>query len=100
MTKKELEEKCKALRAELDKAHVELKELQGEKKELGVLDETGVGGYYDKEKKSWFVAEIGFNKETGEAKITNTKKMGNDFAIFAYEINKFIVEKINMRGMR
>lgn len=100
MTKKELEDKCKALRTELDKAHLELKELQGVKKEQGVLDEVGIGGYYDKEKQSWFVAELGFNKATGEAEVTNTKKAGNDFALFAHEINKFIVEKINMKGMR
>lgn len=100
MTKKELEEKCKLLRQELDKAHAELKELQGEKKQLGKLDEKAVGGYYNKEANQWVLAEIDFNAETGEAEVIKSKKVGADFAMFNYEINKFVAEQINLRSMR
>lgn len=100
MTKKELEEKNKALRQALDEAHAELKELQGEKKLLGELDDRAVGGYYDKEAKQWVVAELHFNRETGEAEVKNSKKVGTDFAMFMYNVNEFIAEKINLRSMR
>ena len=100
MTKKELEEKNKALRQALDEAHAELKELQGEKKLLGELDDRAIGGYYDKESRQWVVAEIHFNRETGEAKVEEQKKAGVDFAMFMYRVNEFIAEKINLRSMR
>ena len=100
MTKKELEEKNKALRAELDKAHAELKELQGEKKLLGELDDRAIGGYYDKEAKQWVVAKLHFNRETGEAEVKESKKVGIDLAFFMHAVNEFIAEEINLRSMR
>jgi len=99
MTKKELEEKNKALRAELDKAHAQLKEFETVKNLQGELDEKAIGGYYIKGQ-GWMLAEIGFNKETMEAKVMDIKKAGNDFAMFMYGVNKFIAEKINLRSMR
>lgn len=100
MTKKELEEKCKALRAELDKAHAEISELKVEEKLSGELTERAVGGFFDKEKRTWMVAELSFNKETGEAKVDKTRKVGVDFAMFTYNVNKFVAEEINLRSIR
>lgn len=100
MTKKELEDKAKALREELDKAHAELAELKSEQKLQGVLDEKAVGGYYDKEARQWVISELEFNKETGEAKVVSQRKVGVDFAFFNYEVSKFIAEQINLRSIR
>jgi len=100
MTKKELEEKNKLLRQELDKAHSELKELNSEKKLLGELDDRAVGGYYDNELKQWVLSEVHYNKETGEAQVKKQGKVGVDFAMFMYRVNEFIAEKINLRNMK
>ena len=100
MTKKELEEKCKLLRQELDKAHAELKELQGEKKQLGRLVNKAIGGYINKDTMQWILAEIDFNGETGEASVVKTRNVGSDLAMFNYELNKFVAEQINLRSMR
>ena len=100
MTKKELEEKNKALRAELDKAHEELAELKKEKKELGVMDKSAVGGFFDKDTRQWNLVELNFNAETGEAEVSKVKKVGNDLAMFTYEIKEFIRTEITMRSIR
>lgn len=100
MTKKELEDKCKALREELDKAHAKLNELTTEKKLLGSMEEFAVGGFFDKTTRQWMLAELKFNPETSEATVELLRKTGNDFAMFNYNVNKFIAEKINLRSMK
>lgn len=101
MTKKELEEKNKALRVELDKAHAELAELQSKKvTESGDLNEKAVGGFFDKDTGQWMLAEISFNADSNQAKVDKLRKVGNDFAMFTYEVRKFIAEEINLRSMR
>lgn len=100
MTKKELEEKNKALRAELDKAHAQLKEFETVKSLQGKLDERAVGGYYDEEKKLWILSELHFNKETGQAEVFNQKSVGGDIALFSQAVKEFIVREISLRSMK
>lgn len=101
MNKKELEDKAKALREELDKAHAEIAELKASQVGEGNdLDQFAVGGFFDKETKQWMLAEIKFNANSSEAKVEKLRKVGNDFAMFAYEVRKFVAEEINLRSMR
>ena len=100
MTKKELEDQVKALRAKLDEAHVELDELKSEKKQLGELSEVAVGGLYDPESREWVMASIRFNKDTKEAKVVDLDVVGGDVAMFQYKINKFLSEEIFLKNMR
>lgn len=100
MTKKELEEQVKALRAKLDETQLELDQFKSEKKELGVLDEVGVGGFFNDARKQWTLVELAFNKETGEAKVTGQKEVGADIAMFQYHVNQFVAEHIHLKNLR
>ena len=48
----------------------------------------------------FWTTELDFNANTGEAKASVPRKAGGDFALFTYEINKFVAEEINMRSMK
>jgi hypothetical protein len=101
MTKKELEEKNKALREEIDKLHIKVAELEKEEvKSSGELNERAVGGFFDDKTRQWFLTVVKFNRDTGEAEVVEQTKTGNDFAMFSYNVNKFVAEQINLRYTR
>ena len=100
MTKKELEEQVKALRAKLDEAHKELDGLKETKSKQGLLDEIGVGGFYDQETRNWVLAELSFNRDTGEAKVTNQRIVGGDVAMFQYRVNEFLATEVHLKNLR
>lgn len=100
MTKKELEEQVKALRAKLDEVHKELDEFKATKKELGSMGEVGVGGFYDHLTRQWVLAELQFNKDTGEAKVSKQRNVGDDVAMFQYRVNEFLATEVHLKNLR
>lgn len=100
MTKKELEEKCKALRAELDKAHEELEKAKKESPKVGELNKRAVGGYFNKDRNKWILVELSFDKESGAAKVDKEREIGVDYAMFDYYVRKFVAEEINLKEIR
>jgi len=100
MNKKELEEHNKALRSKLDEVQKDLDAYKNEEKVLGLLDEEAVGAFFDDEERMWNLVTLGYNKDTGEAKVEKIEKVSQDFAMLDYRIKQFVAENINLKNLR
>lgn len=100
MTKKELEEQVKALRAKLDETQLELDEAKKVKKSEGELDDIAVGGYYDHMNREWVLVKLAYNKNTGVAKVTGQETVGPDIAMLQYNVNQFLANEVHLKNLR